>query len=199
MSPAGHHMMHKSHNIQTPERGQDTGSNRRATPQKLNQLVKGASQQQSHARPPIPQPQRDSTVASNRDVPTLQRESSMGSSFDSSDERDSRRNRKDIPPPPPPPLPPPTSNANKPVPLSHVRQESTGSVSSLGSMDESARTNTRRRGSRTASFFHSLNPWSPKDASHKQPNIHDFHRKNQEFLSTVGRPNPQFSAAQTQR
>jgi hypothetical protein len=116
------------------------------------------------------------------------------SSFDSatSQEKDARqqqpqRRSKDVPPPPPPP-PLPTGFA-------HVRSDSTGSVSSLGSMvhtegeddrQEKKRQPDPRMGETEGSegFFQRLNPWSPK-----KPTVKDFHQKNQAFLRRHDRQN----------
>jgi hypothetical protein len=113
------------------------------------------------------------------------------SSYDSSDCVDfpqtasqgivmSGRNSKGAapPPPPPPPLPPPET----PHPSSLlIRQDSLGSVSSLGSLDRSGRDNASRT---NASFFDRFNPWASPP---KEPNVTDFHRKNQAFLTKMER------------
>jgi hypothetical protein len=82
------------------------------------------------------------------------------------------------PPPPPPPLPPPET----PHPSSLlIRQDSLGSVSSLGSLDRSGRENASRT---NPSFFDRFNPWASPP---KEPNVSDFHRKNQAFLTKMER------------
>jgi len=134
-----------------------------------------------HLQPPLPaalppsgaqRPSGNSNVVSTS---SLSRAHS--SSFDSSDDVPPRPDlrRKDVPPPPPPP----------PLPAAHIRQDSTGSVSSLGSLERSGKEDeddaAQRRKQKNLSggggFFQSLNPWSPKE-----PNIKDYHRKNQDFL-----------------
>jgi hypothetical protein len=95
------------------------------------------------------------------------------------------RRSKDVPPPPPPPLPPH---------YAHVRRDSTGSVSSLGSMVNTEGEDDRRdkkkpdprQGETEGSegFFQRLNPWSPKP-----PTVMDFHQKNQAFLKRHDRQN----------
>jgi hypothetical protein len=94
------------------------------------------------------------------------------------------RRSKEVPPPPPP-LPPH---------YAHVRSDSTGSVSSLGSMvnteGEDDRQDKKKQNMRMAEtkgsegFFQRLNPWSPK-----APTIKDFHQKNQAFLKRHDRQN----------
>jgi hypothetical protein len=119
-----------------------------------------------HSRPPIPY---------------------STSSFDSSSAEDRRRLKEPPPPPPPvyasPPMPITkiTTTQNKHTQPVHVRGESTGSVSSLGSQDQDA-------GRRP--FF-----WSKPKQLEQQPvkTVDDYHRKNQAFLSTVTRTSPQNS------
>lgn len=83
------------------------------------------------------------------------------------------RNHYSDPPPPPPPQ----------LPTTHIRQDSAGSISSLGSLDRSGRENNLAvRDER--SFLERLRPWSSPP---KQYNVSDFHRKNQDFLSTMER------------
>ena len=110
------------------------------------------------------------------------------SSFDSSTslERDggssAPHRRKEAPPPPPPPPPPLPPN------YAHVRSDSNGSVSSLGSMlqtegeDDKASKREGKEGIASESFFQRLNPWSPK-----QHNVKDFHQRNQAFLKRAER------------
>jgi hypothetical protein len=83
---------------------------------------------------------------------------------------------KDVPPPPQPPLPPPASRG---PPGLHVRQDSNGSVSSLGSLERSGKEDSDGK----PSLFQRLNPFAPRVA------LTDFHRKNQTFLSKVKRSN----------
>ena len=69
--------------------------------------------------------------------------------------------RKDGAPPPPP------------LPMPHVRQASNDeSVSSLGSVEAGKDESKRKVG-----FLQRLNPWSAKE-----PNVKDYHKRNQEFL-----------------
>jgi len=86
-------------------------------------------------------------------------------------------------PPPPPPGPPP------PVLPAHVRRDSAGSVSSLGSLDASIGKDEGRRNEESREhqqgFLSRLNPFSKPE-----PSVGDFHRKNQEFLAKVGQSNP---------
>jgi hypothetical protein len=115
------------------------------------------------------------------------------SSYDSSDCVDfpqtasqgivmSGRNSKGAAPPPPPPPPPPLPPPETPHPSSLlIRQDSLGSVSSLGSLDRSGRDNASRT---NASFFDRFNPWASPP---KEPNVTDFHRKNQAFLTKMER------------
>lgn len=71
-----------------------------------------------------------------------------------------------------PPLPPPPPPPGLPPNYAHMRTDSSGSLSSLGSFDRPAKIEPRK-----ASFLEKLNPWSPK-----VPNVNDYHRKNQQFL-----------------
>lgn len=85
---------------------------------------------------------------------------------------------KFLPPPPPPPI-------NSAL----DRQDSSGSVSSLGSLDRSTRDdNSGKKVHNARSFFNRLNPWATKEH-----NVTDFHRNNQAFLSTIERQNQFFS------
>jgi hypothetical protein len=83
------------------------------------------------------------------------------------------------PPPPPPPTPPPPETPHPSSLL--IRQDSLGSVSSLGSLDRSGRDNASRT---NPSFFDRFNPWASPP---KEPNVSDFHRKNQAFLTKMER------------
>jgi hypothetical protein len=82
----------------------------------------------------------------------------------------------------------------------HVRQESTGSVSSLGSvdrdLDSSARSQQQRRG-----FFQRMNPFRSPKQQQKQPHnsLTDFHQLNQAFLSTVETSQPVSPTMQQQQ
>jgi hypothetical protein len=131
-----------------------------------------------------------------RPIPNLNSISrTRSSSFDSSTshEKDagapllSQRRAKDVPPPPPPPPPPLPPN------YAHMRSDSTGSVSSLGSVihteGEDERQDKKRqqyqRKSETEGFFERLNPWSPK-----APTVKDFHQKSQDFLKRNPNPPP---------
>lgn len=82
------------------------------------------------------------------------------------------------PPPPPPPLAPPI----------HVRAESNGSVSSLGSQGSvfgfflGAKSPNSNDDNRKATFLNMLNPFSPKTRERRQFSPHEFHLKNQDFL-----------------
>lgn len=94
------------------------------------------------------------------------------SSFDSSDENRQRK-RTAAPPPPPPP------------PGTHVRADSSGSVSSSGSLERSNNKDEdsdSRRQEQDKSFFARLNPWAPKI-----PNVDEYHRKNQAFLKRANK------------
>jgi hypothetical protein len=95
-----------------------------------------------------------------------------------------QRRSKDVPPPPPP-LPPN---------YAHVRSDSTGSVSSLGSVvnteGEDDRQDKKKQDPRpgktkgSEGFFQRMNPWSPK-----KPTVKDFHQKSQAFLKRHDRQN----------
>jgi hypothetical protein len=152
-------------------------------------------------KPPSPSPkgqpmsqQQQNTPRARPPMPAFRDTNpSMTSSFDSSEGIEEREIRlKDVPPPPPP--------AAKP---GHVRQESTGSVSSLGSMDRSSgqddMSRSRRQGSRGAALFKRLNLWGQPPVKQQPPTVNDFHRKNQAFLSTVPRPATANSPIQAHR
>lgn len=89
------------------------------------------------------------------------------SSFDSSDEQRAAP-RKEAPPPPPP-VPP----------NFHVRSDSLGSVSSLGSLDRLSTNDEEDEAESKKGFFQRLAAgWGPS----KESSVQDYHRRNQDFL-----------------
>ena len=113
-------------------------------------------------------PREQQQVSSNNQS-TIGR--TRSSSFDSSDENKQGR-RSAVPPPPPPPS------------STHVRADSSGSISSFGSLDQSNHKDedVDRRQEQDKSFLARLNPWAPKT-----PNVDDYHRKNQAFLKKANK------------
>ena len=104
------------------------------------------------------------------------------SSFDSS-EAGRQQRRRDLPPPPPPPPPPPAT---------HIRQESSGSVSSLGSQDRGSGLESEQQQQQQPKkgFFQRISsPWKTTVTNRPEPTVSDFHRKNQAFLSKIERQN----------
>jgi hypothetical protein len=150
-----------------------------------------------YARPPIqPLPPYQRSINTNGSLlPSKQQQEqtstitltdslsyAASSSFDSSDGNNDTR--KDLPPPPPPPpLPPQTA---------HIRQDSSGSVSSLGSVDRGSGTEHPKQPQQqhtARSFFDRISPWKAAPPPSNQHSVHDFHRKNQDFLSKVEKQN----------
>ena len=136
---------------------------------------------------------------SSRNTESRSLTQASSSSFDSSEgalvqedgvdqtARPVRRRSKEYPPPAPlPPPPPPPQSAPPPI---HVRQDSSGSVSSLGSMDRSGRDSEfdesrsrKSKGGKVGGFLQRLNPFGNKERT-----VEDFHRQNQAFLSRMDR------------
>ena len=142
-----------------------------------------------NARPPIqPLPPYQRNIHSNgillaskphRSMPT-DLSYAASSSFDSSD--GNNETRKDLTPPPPPPSLPP--------PATHVRNDSSGSVSSLGSIDRGPATEQQQhRQHQVRSFFDRISPWKAAPAPSKEHTVGAFHRKNQAFLSKIVKQN----------
>ena len=148
-----------------------------------------------YARPPIqPLPPYQRSMNSNGNLlaskqqqqqpitlpPTDSLTYAASSSFDSSD--GNNETQKDLlPPPPPPPLPPPTG---------HIRQDSSGSVSSLGSVDRGSGTEHPKPPQQQArSFFDRIRPWKAAPPPTKEQSVHNFHGINQDFLSKVEKQN----------
>lgn len=142
---------------------------------------------QYSARPPIqPLPPYQRSNSGGLAVPASNKQSTpaaklpyaLSSSFDSSD-TGNNESRKDLPPPPPPPpMPPP--------PATHIREDSSGSVSSLGSGTgtEQQQQQQLKPQQQTHSFFERISSWKASKPP-KEHSVSDFHRKNQAFLSKM--------------
>ena len=118
-------------------------------------------------------------------MPTDSLSYAASSSFDSSDGNNETRN--DLPPPPPPPPPP------LPPQTAHIRLDSSGSVSSLGSVERGSGTEHQKQPqpqqNRARSFFDRISPWKTAPPPSHEHSVRDFHRKNQAFLSKVEKQN----------
>lgn len=133
----------------------------------------------AHSRPPIQPTQQH--FASSSISGSAGGCAQTSSSFDSSDDHGFGNHisglsmNHTLQPPPPPPPPPPLKAA-------HIRKDSTGSVSSLGSVERSSRedNDTEKQYSAT-SFLHRLNPWPTKESLKPAPGIYSSSQMQQAF------------------